>query len=144
MIPDRLQYFLDYFWDDQTCDQIWTLGARIYHENTSNNTRNMGTSLKNIFITENLKFWNGWKVCVPNVLKCGNLTFWKFKILKSGNDIWNFENLKIWKVESDHLKSWQFDKFKNWKIWKAEAIKLKLGNLKIDKLEIGNVKSVPL
>ena len=26
MIPDRLQYFLEHFWSDQKCDQIWTLG----------------------------------------------------------------------------------------------------------------------
>ena len=29
MIPDRLQYFLEDFWIDQKCDQIWTRGARI-------------------------------------------------------------------------------------------------------------------
>ena len=48
MIPDRLQYFVDFFWNDQTCDQIWTLGPRTYHQNTSTNTRNIGISLNNI------------------------------------------------------------------------------------------------
>ena len=45
MIPDRLQYFLEHFWIDQKCDQIWTLGPRIYYQNTSNNTRNYGNIL---------------------------------------------------------------------------------------------------
>ena len=34
MIPDRLQYILNDFWIDQKCDQIWSLGPRIYYENT--------------------------------------------------------------------------------------------------------------
>ena len=33
MIPDRLQSFLEPFWNDQKCDQTWTLGPRIYHQN---------------------------------------------------------------------------------------------------------------
>ena len=35
MIPDRLQYFLEHFWIDQKCDQIWTLGPRICYQNIS-------------------------------------------------------------------------------------------------------------
>ena len=31
MIPERLQYFLEPFWNDQQCDQIWTLGPHIYY-----------------------------------------------------------------------------------------------------------------
>ena len=42
MIPDRLQYFLEHLWNDQKCNQIWTLGPCIYHPNTSNDTRNYG------------------------------------------------------------------------------------------------------
>ena len=56
MIPDRLQYLLEHFRNDQKVDQIWTLGPRIYHQNTSKLQEHMGTSLKNIiFISENLK-----------------------------------------------------------------------------------------
>ena len=33
MLPDRLQYLLEHFWNDQKCDQIWNLGPRIYHQN---------------------------------------------------------------------------------------------------------------
>ena len=39
MIPDRLQYFLDDFWNDQKCDQIWTLGPR---QSISKNTTKYG------------------------------------------------------------------------------------------------------
>ena len=57
MITDRLQYFLEHFWNDQTCEQIWTLGPRIYQQNISKVQEIMGTSLKDIiFISENLKF----------------------------------------------------------------------------------------
>ena len=39
MIPDRLQYFLEHFRNDQKYDKIWTLGPRIYHQNLSTNPR---------------------------------------------------------------------------------------------------------
>ena len=42
MIPDRLQYFLEHFWNDQKCDKLWTLGPHIYHKNISKDTRKMG------------------------------------------------------------------------------------------------------
>ena len=32
MIPDRLQYFWEDFWNDHKGDQIWTIGPRIYHQ----------------------------------------------------------------------------------------------------------------
>ena len=38
MIPDRLQYFFEHFWNDQKRDQILPLGPRIYHQNTTTNT----------------------------------------------------------------------------------------------------------
>ena len=43
MIPDRLQYCLEHFGDDQECDQIETLGPRIYHQKIQ---ENIWTSLK--------------------------------------------------------------------------------------------------
>ncbi len=33
MMPDRLQYFWDDFWNFQKIGQIWTLGPRVYHQN---------------------------------------------------------------------------------------------------------------
>ena len=38
MIPDRFRYFLDDFWNFEKCDQTWTLGPRIYHQNATKNT----------------------------------------------------------------------------------------------------------
>ena len=38
MIPDRLQYLLEPFWNDQKFDQIWTLEPCIYHQNAQNYT----------------------------------------------------------------------------------------------------------
>ena len=48
MIPDRLQYFLEHVWIDQECDQIWTLGPRIYHKHAWKIQEIMITSLTNI------------------------------------------------------------------------------------------------
>ena len=39
MIPDRLGYFLNDFWNSENLVKIWTLGVRIYYQNTSQNTR---------------------------------------------------------------------------------------------------------
>ena len=39
MIPDRLQYFLDDFWNCENLVKIWTLGARIYYQNASKHIR---------------------------------------------------------------------------------------------------------
>ena len=50
MIPDRLQYFLEHFGNDQKCDQIWTLGPRIYHQNISKNKEHMGASLNELML----------------------------------------------------------------------------------------------
>ena len=102
MIPDRLQHFLEHFWNDQTCDKMWTPGEK-----------NMGASLKHILVSY-LRIWNSekWKVCVPNFLKLrnletlkvwktDNLAITKVEILKFTNSthlslaIWNFENCKL-------------------------------------------------
>ena len=58
-------------WNDQKCDQIWTLGPRMYHENTSKIQENMGSSL-NIL---SFHIWESaslicWKVRVPNLFIC--------------------------------------------------------------------------
>ena len=57
MIPDRLQYFLDDFWNDQKCDQIWTLGPCIYHQNASTNTGKYGNDLDKYYFSY-LTIWN--------------------------------------------------------------------------------------
>ena len=53
-----MQYFLDDFWNFEKSDQIWTLGALIYHQNTSKDQEKYGTILGHILfsISENLKF----------------------------------------------------------------------------------------
>ena len=53
MIPGRLQYFLERFRNDQKCDQIWTLGPRIYHQHISKHTRKHGNVLEHIMF----HFW---------------------------------------------------------------------------------------
>ena len=55
MIPDGLQYFLEHFWDDQQCDQICTLGPRIYHKITSKIQEIMGALLNIFFMSDNVE-----------------------------------------------------------------------------------------
>ena len=61
MISDRLQYFLEDVCNFEKCDQIWTLGPHIYHQNISKETTNEKTLENNIFISESdiLKVWEG-------------------------------------------------------------------------------------
>ena len=122
MIPDRLQYFLEHFWKEQKCDQIWTLGHRSYHQNTSTIPEYMGTSLNIFFISEK-KFW----FVGPSMYR----TFWKFEIWKT----WNFVNLgngneqmNLWRIlelwkPRNYKKNWKFENMKmeiEMLIWKAE------------------------
>ena len=66
-----MQYFLDVFWNFENLLKIWTRIPLNYHQNTSKNTRNMGTSLHNIiFISENLKIW-----CFRKYLKVACIVF---------------------------------------------------------------------
>ena len=122
MILDRLQYFLEHFWHDHKCDQIWTPGPRIYHQNASRYTRNlMGTSLKiiisHIWESEILRFSEGLSV---------HLTSWNFGMCK-----FDFvENLKTWK---DGI--W---KIVILEIWYLEVENLQIGNLKIDIWKLEN------
>ena len=156
MISDRLQYFLNDFWNDPKCDQIWTVGPRIYHQNTSKNTRIYVDIFENYYfvISENLKFWNLWKVYVPNLLELWNLEFlkwkygtWKFDICKFWNlkilkfwkmKILKFGNWKAWELETCNLETWNLA---NCKFWKFENMtfenwNLKIGNMEVWKLEI--------
>ena len=55
-----LQYFLKHFWNDHKCHRIWTLGPRTDHQNTSKRLHHLC-----FFISENMKLWFCWKVCVP-------------------------------------------------------------------------------
>ena len=84
MIPDRLQYFLEPFWNDQTCDQTWTLGPHIYHKNTSTNTR---------------KTW------VVRVL--GIWEFEKFDISENRTYLAQMGKFKLWKFENGKLEDSQ-------------------------------------
>ena len=49
MIPDRLQYFLEHFWIDQQCDQIWTHEPRIYYQNITTNKETYGNILEKYY-----------------------------------------------------------------------------------------------
>ena len=91
MIPDRLQYFLTFL----ERPKIWpNMDPRTPYFSSKYFTiykKNVGTSLDNIiFISDNLKFSNCWKVYVPNFW---NVETWKFKF-------WKFESwkLEIWKI----------------------------------------------
>ena len=64
MIPDRLLYAFEHCWNDHKCDQVWALGPRSYHKNILKLQEHVGTSLKNVIITDNLKLCKYWKVCV--------------------------------------------------------------------------------
>ena len=81
MIPDRLQYFLEHFWNDQKCDQIWTIGPRIYHQNISKIQDMYGGILEHIMFhiweSEILMFWNA---CAPCRFQCSILKRWSFDI----------------------------------------------------------------
>ena len=88
MIPDRLQYFLDGFWNDQKCDQIWTLGHRICHQKALNVQENLGTSLKHIM-------FHIWEYDILKMLEgqCTKLfEFWNLKFQNWKVEIGEFEN----------------------------------------------------
>ena len=48
MIPDRLQFFLNDFWNFEKLVKICARGPPNYYQNAFNNARNMGTSWKHI------------------------------------------------------------------------------------------------
>ena len=139
MFPGRLQCFLEHFWNDRKCDQIWTLGPRIYHQNISNNTRKLwGASLKILLsISENMKFCKCWKVYVHNFW---NVTIWFFENWKVERGIWNLEieNLEMGHLKIDH---WQLASLSNLQMLKCkfEIRKYEIWNLenfKVWQLEI--------
>ena len=128
MVTDQLQYFLEHFWTDQQCDQIWTLGPRIYYQKTSQKYKtNMGRSLNHIIsISENLNFWKDWKVCVP-ILNFWNYKTWKFGIckLKFGNS--NLATLKIGNLNIGNLfRRVEIRKLWNFQILHREVMKTPL------------------
>ena len=133
MIPDRLQYFLDDFWNDKKCDQIWTLGPRTYHQHTSKNTRTIWErpwqNLFHIWWSGIVKMLEG--MCAERV----NFYFWILGIMKFEH----FENsrfgalkFEMVKVDISKLRSSEIEKMKRNKdeVWKI--------NVNIEKLEIGN------
>ena len=48
MIPDRLQYFLDDFWNFENFIKIWTVYLLTITKNASKNTRTYGRILENV------------------------------------------------------------------------------------------------
>ena len=73
-----------------------------------------------IFVSENVKFWNCWKVRVPYFSSVRFLNFWNLKTLKLRNsemlfsEFWKFEKMKI---EDGHRKVMKFRLEKSWKSW---------------------------
>ena len=137
MIPDRLQHFLDDFWNDQKCDQILTLGPLIYHQNTSMNTRNnMGTSLTNIIFIAGI--WNS-EICgkyacptfVFSFLQCWNFENWKM-------NIWNMQ-IESWKLTNNMINCCFFWKLpledRDFEIQKYGNVKYKIRTFLILKFE---------
>ena len=130
MIPDRLQYFLEYFSNDNKCDPIWTLGPRIYHENISTEQEKVGTSLNillvHIWESELLKLFEG--LCTH--------------FLNSG--IWHFENVRIWHIANWKFENWtiQYWKFANWThgIRKSECERWKLAIFEIGSWKVKHVE----
>ena len=93
--------FLEHVWIDQQCDETWTLGPRIYHQNTLKNTRTcgsiLGTYYFHIWESEILKTL---KVCVPHFFR--NVVFFilnLFEIREFGHS--TFESVKLgnWKLQ---------------------------------------------
>ena len=103
MIPVRLQYFLEYVWNDWKCDKIWTLGPRIYQQNASRNSRRKDGNLLEASFSYP-RIWNSAKVgrfFAPNVLfECmlkKTLEVDKMKFRSYTNEIvvfWNYALLK--------------------------------------------------
>ena len=54
LTPGQIAIFSGTFWNDQKINQHWTLGPRIYHQDTSNSTRKYENILEQI-ISENLR-----------------------------------------------------------------------------------------
>ena len=149
MIPDRLQYFLKHFWNDQNVTKCGPSDPAFITKILQTLPEIMGTSLNNIiFISENLKFWETWKVHVPHFLKLVNLILRKTKL-------WATQHLEISKLKFCNWTSyswnsgfwkwaWQFGTFGNWKqnIWKHSIWQFEnrtFGNWKFEILKIGSV-----
>ena len=125
MISDRLQYFLDDFWNFQKINQIWTLGPRIYHQHFKRYKKTWDIFETYYFRFENLKFWRCW-VCVPNfsnfVILKSNMYFSKFKI----SFLFYFGCLKlcnstIWKLWHLKIQKMFFEVFGVWHVWNVRV-----------------------
>ena len=144
MMPDRLQYCLEHFWNDQQCDQIWILGPRIYDKFISTTARTLWEHLWNISFSY-LRIWN-YEIVWRSVnllfrfmfrwkLLCLDFVFWKFGICKFEicNMRFTIRNLTLWKCEIPFLKCWHFEvvgvwKFELLKFWKVKISKNTHGN----------------
>ena len=109
MIPDRLQYFLEHFWTDQQCDHIWTLGPRIYHQNTLRIQENIGSSL-NIF--SYLGIWN--YDCLEGM--CTYLS--------------EFPNVRFFKIYLRKLQSLRMLSFENFEILILGTLGFRIFNIR--------------
>ena len=127
MIPDRLQYFLEHFCIDQRCDQIWTLGPRIYYQNTSTNTRTIWEHPWQVLFFQYVNL-TSWKFRKVSVSSCSKLCVFGFELLEF--EIWSFE---IWQ-----LKNWQFGIVNNWNSKFQKCEKINFRKMKCCKIALGN------
>ena len=146
MSPDRLQYFLEHFWNDQKCVHLDPRTPYLSSKYFKSYKKMMGTSsclmiwictnvgryvylffIFHFLIFETLKMkniiWEIWKSGIQNAdissLKFESL---KFRILRSGYKKWQFGNLKIGNFEIVILK------IENLKIehWDFEKLKISM------------------
>ena len=122
IIPKRLQYFFGTFLERPKSDQIWTLGPRIYRQNTSKTKKRKmqetyGTSLEIFF--SYLIIWNS-----ESWGRSTYQTFWNFVFFTFANlDLLNFhfKHVDI-NSELEHLKFGNL-KYEISKFWKCEESK---------------------
>ena len=146
MIPDRLQYFLEHFWNDQHVTKSGSSGPVFITNIFQKIQEHMRQSLRKYYFAY-LRIWNSEKIG-----RSVYITFWNFGMWFSGNlnfqqlffrkrNIWTFE---IWNV--NHLKLWRMEIRKstlenlNFEVCNLEV--LKIGNRAFDIWNFENRKSL--
>ena len=149
MIPDRLQYFLDYFLNFETCVQIWTLGPRIYHQNTTQKERclfflgfqhNYGWGWGDLILPKWL-INDSWSIAIlfgtfserpkmwPNLDP--RTPYLSPKYFKTNKKLWGhpskiFSYLRIWNSENRGKPVYQaFANFRNFETWILKMFKVR-------------------
>ena len=104
--------FFEHFWNDQNCDQIRTLGPRMYHQNSSTNTRIYGNSFEAYYF--HIREYEFSKSLEGLCTIFEIVEFEIPKLLK----VEPLKNLKRWTLNirvSINLKSWKFTSSETWR-----------------------------